>query len=83
MRIEQELINEIREKNDILDVVSEYVKLEKEDVIILDYVLSMMKRHLLFQYQKINKFVIALAVKKVAMFFNLFKKLKGYHLLMQ
>lgn len=29
MRIEQELINEIREKNDILDVVSEYVKLEK------------------------------------------------------
>lgn len=34
MRIEQELINEIREKNDILDVVSEYVKLEKEDVII-------------------------------------------------
>lgn len=29
MRIEQELINEIREKNEILDVVSEYVKLEK------------------------------------------------------
>lgn len=29
MRIEQETINEIREKNDILDVVSEYVKLEK------------------------------------------------------
>ncbi|MCP1287067.1 DNA primase [Mammaliicoccus sciuri] len=29
MRIEQELINEIREKNDILNVVSEYVKLEK------------------------------------------------------
>ncbi len=29
MRIEQDLINEIREKNDILDVVSEYVKLEK------------------------------------------------------
>ncbi|HBV03811.1 MULTISPECIES: DNA primase [Mammaliicoccus] len=30
MRIEQETINEIREKNDILDVVSEYVKLEKK-----------------------------------------------------
>ncbi|WP_210618814.1 DNA primase [Mammaliicoccus lentus] len=29
MRIEQETINEIREKNDILDIVSEYVKLEK------------------------------------------------------
>ncbi len=29
MRIEQETINEIREKNDILDVVGEYVKLEK------------------------------------------------------
>ena len=52
MRIEQELINEIREKNDILDVVSEYVKLEKEDVIILDYVLSMMKRHLLFSIRR-------------------------------
>lgn len=30
MRIEQETINKIREKNDILDVVSEYVKLEKK-----------------------------------------------------
>lgn len=29
MKIQQETINEIREKNDILDVVGEYVKLEK------------------------------------------------------
>ncbi|TBW72729.1 hypothetical protein EQ811_14290, partial [Staphylococcus capitis] len=29
MRIEQSVINEIKEKTDILDLVSEYVKLEK------------------------------------------------------
>ncbi|MDT3984723.1 hypothetical protein RPN65_13500, partial [Staphylococcus ureilyticus] len=29
MRIEQATINEIKEKTDILDLVSEYVKLEK------------------------------------------------------
>ncbi|MGE6422364.1 CHC2 zinc finger domain-containing protein, partial [Staphylococcus pasteuri] len=29
MRIEQSVINEIKDKTDILDLVSEYVKLEK------------------------------------------------------
>ncbi|MBJ6206025.1 hypothetical protein JGT33_12565, partial [Staphylococcus aureus] len=29
MRIDQSIINEIKDKTDILDLVSEYVKLEK------------------------------------------------------
>ena len=43
LRIEQATINEIKEKTDILDLVSEYVKLEKEGAITLGCVLFMMK----------------------------------------
>ncbi len=81
MRIDQSVIDEIKNKTDILDLVSEYVKLEKEDAIISVCVLFMMKKHPHLQFQKINKFVIVLDVKKVVMFFNLRKKLKTYHLL--
>ena len=63
MRIDQSVINEIKDKTDILDLVSEYVKLEKEDAIISACVLFMMKRHLRSQYLKINKFVTVLVVK--------------------
>ena len=44
MRIDQSVINEIKDKTDILDLVSEYVKLEKEDAIISACVLFMMKK---------------------------------------
>lgn len=63
MRIDQSVINEIKDKTDILDLVSEYVKLEKEDAIISACVLFMMKRHLRSQYLKISKFVTVLVVK--------------------
>lgn len=48
LHIEPELIHEIQQKNDILDVVSQYVKLEKGDETILVYVPFMMKRLLHF-----------------------------------
>ncbi len=64
MRIDQSVIDEIKNKTDILDLVSEYVKLEKEDAIISVCVLFMMKRHPHLQFQKINKFVIVLDVKR-------------------
>ena len=63
MRIDQSVINEIKDKTDILDLVSEYVKLEKEGAITLVCVLFMMKRHLLSQFLRINKYVIASVVK--------------------
>ena len=53
-----------KRKTDILDLVSEYVKLEKEDAITLVCVLFMMKKHLRLQFLKINKYAIALVVKR-------------------
>lgn len=64
MRIEQAVINDIKDKTDILDLVSEYVKLEKEGETILVYALSTMKKHHRSPFQKINKFVIVSVVKR-------------------
>lgn len=71
MQIDPKIINEIREKNDILDVVSQYVKLEKGDVTISVYVPFMMKKRHHFQFLLKNRFVIVSDVKRVVMFFSL------------
>lgn len=81
MRIDQSVIDEIKNKTDILDLVSEYVKLEKRGRNYIGLCPFHDEKHPHLQFQKINKFVIVLDVKKVVMFFNLRKKLKTYHLL--
>ena len=64
MRIDQSVIDEIKNKTDILDLVSEYVKLEKRGRNYIGLCPFMMKRHPHLQFQKINKFVIVLDVKR-------------------
>lgn len=73
MRIEQSVINEIKEKTDILDLVSEYVKLEKRGRNYIGLCPFHDEKHLHLQFLKISKFVIALVVKRVEMSFNLHK----------
>ena len=74
MRIEQSVINEIKDKTDILDLVSEYVKLEKRGRNYIGLCPFHDEKHLRSQFLKINKYVIASDVKRVVMYFNLLKK---------
>ena len=73
MRIEQSVINEIKDKTDILDLVSEYVKLEKRTQ--LHWFVS-------FHDEKTPSFTVSedkqichcFGCKKVVMSFNLLKR---------
>lgn len=49
MRYSDELIDEVRETNDIVDVIGQYVRLTKKGLIILASVLFMEKRPPHFQ----------------------------------
>lgn len=69
--IPDELIEEIRLRNDIVDVVSEYVKLEKEANTFLVSVLFIMKRQLLLALHLQCKFLTALGVIRAVMLFTL------------
>lgn len=80
LRIDQSTINEIKDKTDILDLVSEYVKLEKRGRNYIGLCPFHDEKHPHLQFLKINKFVTASVVKKVVMFFNSHKKLKISHL---
>lgn len=48
MRYSDDIIEEVRMKNDIVDVVSQYVKLNKEEVPISGCVRSIMRKRPLF-----------------------------------
>ena len=67
MRIDQSVIDEIKNKTDILDLVSEYVKLEKEDAIISVCVLFMMKTPS-FTVSEDKQICHCFGCKKVVMF---------------
>lgn len=49
MRYSDDIIEEVRMKNDIVDVVSQYVKLNKEEVPISGCVRSIMRKRPLFR----------------------------------
>lgn len=48
MYYSEELIEEVRSRNDIVDVISGYVRLQKKGSSYLDYVRSIMRNHRLF-----------------------------------
>lgn len=65
-----EVVEEVRMKNDIVDVISGYVKITREAVI-LAYALFIMKSHLHFQFRKASRCFIVSAVEPVEMFLRL------------
>ena len=62
-----EIIEEVRTKNDIVDVIGSYVKIQKRAVHTLDFVRFIMKRVRLFLYPGISRFIIALAAEQAVM----------------
>ncbi len=64
-----ELIEEVRSRNDIVDVISGYVRLTKKKAArILDCAPSIMKRPVLFPYHRISRCITALAAELEEMY---------------
>ena len=62
-----ELIEEIRTRNDIVDVISGYVRLQKRAVHILDSALFIMRNHPLFLSADRSRCITASAAVRVEM----------------
>lgn len=75
-----ELKEEIRSANDIVDVISQYVTLKRSGRNFSDYALFIKKNHLLFLFLRIDSTFIVLDVIKVEMSLHSLVKLKKYHL---
>ena len=68
MYYSEEFIEEVRQRNDIVDVISGYVNLKKAGAILQAYVRFIMKRRLLFRFREASRCITALAVEQVVMF---------------
>ena len=76
MRIDRSTINEIKDKTDILDVVSEYVKLEKRGRNYIGLCPFHDEKTPSFTVSEDKQICHCFGCKKVGMSSNLFKKLK-------
>ena len=74
MRIDQSIINEIKDKTDILDLVSEYVKLEKRGRNYIGLCPFHDEKTPSFTVSEDKQICHCFGCKKEAMFFNLLKK---------
>ena len=63
-----ELVEEVRMKNDIVDVVSGYVKIQKKGSAILDCVPFIMKNRRPFPYRPASRCITALAAGRGGMY---------------
>lgn len=69
-RIPEQFIDEVRNSVDIVDVISQYVSLEKKVKIIQDFAPSIKKKRLPLLLMKENSFLNALDVVKVETYLN-------------
>ena len=70
-RIPEEFINEVRSNVNIVDIISQYVSLEKKGKrLVLVFALFIKKKHLLLRLMKKNSSSNVLAVVKAATFLN-------------
>lgn len=67
MRYSDEVIEEVRARNDVVDVIGGYIHLQKKEATILDCVRFTMKSHRHFQCHHRNRCIIALDVEKAEM----------------
>ena len=67
-RLSQEKINEIRQSVDIVDVIGEYLSLQKREETMWHYALFMTIKILLCQFHQINRFLCVLFVEQGVMF---------------
>lgn len=65
-----DLIEEVRSRNDIVDVIGGYVRLQKKEVHILGYAPFIMRRRDHFPFLQINRCITALDVEREAMFLH-------------
>lgn len=80
MRIPQNTIEEIKQQSDILDIVSEYVKLEKRGRNYIGLCPFHDEKTPSFTVSEDKQICHCFGCKKEAMSFSLFKKLKIYPL---
>lgn len=66
-----DIIEEVRSRNDIVDVIGQYVHLTKKGSTILDCVLFIMRKQDRFLFLRINKCTTASAVEPEGMFSRL------------
>ena len=77
MRYEEELIDEVREKNDIVDVISSYVSLKKRGSNYVGLCRSTMKRVRHFLSAGTSRCIIALAADRAEMFIHFLWNITG------